>query len=143
MQRALMLAAVLAAATLPAACSSDDPGSSAEGRTITVQMTDNRYSPASFDVEEGETVTFEFVNDGQATHEAYIGDEQAQEDHASEMTTGDDGHSMAMGESHPVTVEPGETKTMTHTFTGTGSVLIGCHQPGHWEADMKATVDVG
>ena len=141
-RRALLLAATFAAATLPAACSSDDAEPSAGGETITVQMTDNQYSPTSFDVEEGETVTFEFVNEGRMTHEAYIGDAGAQEDHATEMM-GDDGHSMDMGGDDTVTVEPGETATMTHTFSETGAMVIGCHQPGHWESGMKAMVNVG
>lgn len=141
-RRALLLAAAIAAATIPAACSSDDPTTSAEGQTITVQMTDNQYSPTSFDVEKGETVTFEFVNEGQMTHEAYIGDEQAQEDHATEMMGGAD-HSMDMGGDDVLTVAPGDTETMTRTFDETGTVVIGCHQPGHWESGMKATVNVG
>lgn len=145
-RRALLLAAAIAAATIPAACSSDDAEPAAAGQTITVQMTDNQYSPTSFDVEQGETVTFEFVNEGQMTHEAYIGDEQAQEDHAAEMM-GDgghsgDGHSMDMGGDDVVTVEPGDTETMTRTFDEAGTVVIGCHQPGHWESGMKATVNV-
>ena len=81
------------------------------------------------------------------THEAYIGDEQAQEDHATEMMgDGDhsgDGHSMDMGGDDVVTVEPGDTRSMTHTFDDAGTVQIGCHQPGHWESGMKATVNVG
>lgn len=141
-RRALLLAAAIAAATIPAACSGDDVEPSAEGQTITVQMTDNQYSPTSFDVEQGETVTFEFVNEGQMTHEAYIGDEQAQEDHATDMMGGDD-HSMDMGGDDVLTVAPGDTETMTRTFDETGTVVIGCHQPGHWESGMKATVNVG
>ena len=141
-RRALRLAAAFAAATIPAACSSDDAEPSAGGETITVQMTDNQYPPPIFDVEHGYTVTFEFVNEGQMTHEAYIGEQQAQEDHAAEMM-GDDGPSMDMDGDDTVTVEPGETATMTHTFDETGTVIIGCHQPGHWESGMKAMVNVG
>ena len=141
-RRALRLAAAFAAATIPAACSSDDAEPSAGGETITVQMTDNQYSPTSFDVEQGETVTFEFVNEGQMTHEAYIGDEQAQEDHATEMMGGGD-HSMEMGGDDVLRVAPGDTETMTRTFDEAGTVVIGCHQPGHWESGMKATVNVG
>ena len=141
-RRALLLAAALAAVSTSAACGSDNPEPSADGRTIAVQMTDNRYSPTSFDVEKGETVTFEFVNAGQMTHEAYLGDEQAQDDHAGEMMSGGD-HSMDMGGDDDVlTVEPGDTRTMTRTFDAAGIVVIGCHQPGHWESGMKAMVNV-
>lgn len=142
MRRALLLAAALAAATSLAACSSDDTSADAAGDRITVQMTDNAYSPTSFDVKKGETVTFEFVNEGQMTHEAYIGDQQAQEDHATDMMGGDD-HSMHMDSDEVVKVEPGKSETMTHTFDDDGPVMIGCHQPGHWESGMKAAVNVG
>ena len=142
MRRALLLAATFAAADTIAACSSDDTSADAAGDRITVQMTDNAYSPTSFDVKKGETVTFEFVNDGQMTHEAYIGDQQAQEDHATDTMGGDD-HSMHMGGDEVVTVEPGKSETMTRTFDEDGPVVIGCHQPGHWESGMKATVNVG
>jgi uncharacterized cupredoxin-like copper-binding protein len=40
------------------------------------------------------------------------------------------------------TVEPGQTATLTHTFTRAGSTIIGCHEPGHYKADMKLTVRV-
>jgi uncharacterized cupredoxin-like copper-binding protein len=41
-----------------------------------------------------------------------------------------------------VTVEPGKTRSITTMFDETGTVLIGCHEPGHWEAGMKATITV-
>lgn len=144
MRRAALLAAAVAVAVAPAvACSSEQTDASPPDEAITIQMTDNAYSPGSVDVSKGETVTFEFVNEGRVTHEAFIGDGQAQEDHAADMTGGDDHHSMDMGGDEVVTVEPGASRTMTRTFDEDGSVLIGCHQPGHWESGMKATVEVG
>lgn len=38
------------------------------------------------------------------------------------------------------TVDPGATEDLTATFDRTGTFIIGCHQPGHFEAGMKATV---
>lgn len=153
MRRAFLLAAGLAAAsTLIAACG-DDTGSSgnkaAQAENVTVKMVDNAFSPTSIDVMAGHKVSFEFVNDGEVVHEAYIGDEAAQQDHAAEMKSGDTGHmemggdGHSMGDPEVVTVEPGHTATMTRTFAEPGTVLIGCHRPGHWEAGMKATVMVG
>jgi len=40
-----------------------------------------------------------------------------------------------------VTVSPGRRAEMRHRFDEAGPVLLGCHQPGHWEAGMKATVE--
>ena len=31
---------------------------------------------------------------------------------------------------------------MTYTFKGGESLLIGCHQPGHYEAGMKVSLTV-
>lgn len=41
-----------------------------------------------------------------------------------------------------VEVRPGETGELTVTFDKPGDVVIGCHQPGHYEAGMRATVAV-
>lgn len=144
MRKTRALAALAVAATLPLAaigCSSDTSESSAESdRAITVTMTDNAYSPDTIDVAKGETVTFKFVNEGQLVHEAYLGDEQAQEDHDAEMMDGGGHSGMDMGDDALVTVSPGDSAELTYTFDDAGTVLIGCHQPGHWDSGMKATV---
>lgn len=138
------LTALVIVATPLAACSSDNTSSQAtkSDRTVTVTMTDNAYTPKNISAKAGESVTFKFVNDGQMTHEAYIGTEQDQEDHAAEMTGGNGGHSMNMSGDGVVTVKPGKDATLTKEFTESGTLVIGCHQPGHWESGMKATVTV-
>jgi uncharacterized cupredoxin-like copper-binding protein len=40
------------------------------------------------------------------------------------------------------TVAPGQTVTLTHTFTEAGTTMIGCHEPGHYQAGMRLTVRV-
>ena len=55
---------------------------------------------------------------------------------------GDMGGMHHEGADTAVTVNPGETKDLTTTFDRAGTVIIGCHQPGHYEAGMKATVTV-
>ena len=47
------------------------------------------------------------------------------------------------GDEEALTVDPGETGELTHTFEESGSIEIGCHQPGHYNAGMKITVEVG
>ncbi|HZD22712.1 MAG TPA: hypothetical protein VE569_04835 [Acidimicrobiia bacterium] len=42
----------------------------------------------------------------------------------------------------PRTASPGEIRTLTWTFTEADTVLIGCHEPGHYLAGMKATINV-
>jgi uncharacterized cupredoxin-like copper-binding protein len=51
------------------------------------------------------------------------------------------GHS-GMGMTDTVEVKPGTTGELTVTFDKAGDVLIGCHQPGHYPAGMRATVTV-
>jgi uncharacterized cupredoxin-like copper-binding protein len=144
--------AAIAVALVATACGDDDgttsAGSSGDGRVIEITMTDMAYSPSTIDVAAGETVTFRFTNDGEAVHEALIGDEAAQMDHEQSMTSstmeGDDGMDMDHGtdSDEVLTVEPGEMAEMSYTFAGAGMMLMGCHQPGHYAAGMKATINI-
>ena len=45
-----------------------------------------------------------------------------------------------MTDLHSIVLEPGETAEITHTFDG--ATIIGCHEPGHWEAGMRLDIDV-
>ena len=155
MQRALAL--VLASAVTLAACG-DDGGSDPVGgpadapRTIEVTMTDMAFTPAELDVTSGETVNFVFRNDGAVRHEAVFGTLAEQEAHHTEMAEmggahdGMEGgtmpHDEEMTELHSVVVEPGGTVELTHTFDTAGQLMVGCHEPGHWEAGMKMDIDV-
>ncbi len=138
---------LLAVLTVPvlvllAGCGSgdDDPplASAGEDRTIDVEMRDIAFAPTSVDVRAGERIRFVFTNTGQLTHDAFIGDEAAQERHEKEMRSG---HSHGKG-SDAVTVRPGKKAQLVHTFEQAGQVLIGCHQPGHYTGGMRATVNV-
>lgn len=118
-------------------------------RTIDVTMTDNAFAPTDLQVAAGETITFRFRNDGVARHEAVIGDQAAQDIHHEEMAAGtrstdeDDGHGDdGHGGSNATTVEPGQTGEITMTFDDAGTVIVGCHEPGHWESGMRADVIV-
>ncbi len=51
-------------------------------------------------------------------------------------------HAGASADNDIVTVEPGQTGSITTTFGESDSLMIGCHEPGHWEAGMKATIDM-
>jgi uncharacterized cupredoxin-like copper-binding protein len=130
-----------------AACGSDeDPTTTAgegEGRTVEVEMVDIAFEPETLTVEQGETVTFRFTNNGRVAHDAFIGDAEAQADHEAEMADGGDGgHGHGGDDADAIVVEPGETGTLTHTFDDAGTVEIGCHQPGHYDAGMKIDIDV-
>jgi uncharacterized cupredoxin-like copper-binding protein len=41
-----------------------------------------------------------------------------------------------------VTIPASGTKELTWVFAEAGTVLIGCHQPGHYAAGMKGQITV-
>ncbi len=138
MRRLLLLLTVL---VLGACGSGDDAPAVApagEDRTIEVEMRDIAFEPTTIDVRAGEKIRFVFTNTGSLTHDAFIGDEVAQERHEKEMRSG---HSHGEG-SNAVTVKPGKKAQLVQTFDQAGRILIGCHQPGHYTGGMRATVNV-
>lgn len=174
------MGALLALAVAAAGCGSDEKaGSDSDGEapagddTVTMVMTDNDFEPDRVEARVGEEITFRFVNDGNLVHEALIGPEEMQEEHAADMAGGGDhdpghdeagepddpdghmdgesGHDMegdsgdhmdGSGGTAVVTVQPGDSAELSYVFDEPGTVLIGCHQPGHYEAGMVATVEV-
>ncbi|MEY2453950.1 MAG: hypothetical protein QOD92_3524 [Acidimicrobiaceae bacterium] len=136
-----LVAAILLAATLGACGGGHSVHGAQGGRTIDIDMRENDFSPASVTVASGEQVQFVFHNKGAVVHDAYIGDEHAQMAHEQEMrmSSGDPGHGHG---SEGVTVEPGKTATLSHTFDTSGNTLIGCHELGHYALGMRIRVVV-
>ncbi len=137
MKHHAVAAAVLALAT---ACSSGGGDAGKAGRTVEIAMTDIAFTPAAVTVARGETVTFRFTNNGKLKHDAFLGDAAAQAEHEKEMGAGG-GHG-GHGGDDAITVDPGKTGTLTHTFEEAGTTEIGCHEPGHYAAGMKVVVTV-
>lgn len=116
-----------------------DPGMA--DQTIKVSQLDTlRFAPATIDAKVGETVKFVISNTGQLPHEFAIGDMAFQEQHEKEMRAAQG--SMSADEPNVVSVMPGESKTVIWTFTRSGAVLYGCHQPGHYAAGMVGEIQV-
>lgn len=161
----LMTALLAVAALTLAACgdTSDDTSTPAGGtRTVEIEMRDIKFSPDTVQVTAGETVRFVFKNVGAVPHDAFIGDEAAQDAHEMEMRAADgsmssSSSSMTMDSSttssmemsgggdaaeNGITVEPGDTGELTYTFSEGEELLIGCHQAGHYAAGMKLTLNV-
>jgi uncharacterized cupredoxin-like copper-binding protein len=136
----LLLASPLAALLLVTACGGDDKGATpaASFRTVNIDMVDIDFNPASVNIKHGETITFVFHNRGKVDHDAFIGDAAAQAVHEAEMA-GMTGHHT---DSDAVTVKPGMTGSLTHTFGSTAAVEIGCHEPGHYTAGMRVRLNV-
>ena len=151
MRRLLAPTLIAALLVVAAACGDDDTEntSSAARDTIDVAMVDNAYEPTEVEVPVGEEITFVFDNGGAALHEAYIGDEEAQEEHAMAMAEGsgeDEMDGMDHGGGHEgddaevIEVEPGDDARLSYTFAEPGEYVIGCHQPGHYEDGMRLQV---
>jgi uncharacterized cupredoxin-like copper-binding protein len=136
----LTLALLVVGALLPLACAT--PASdSTEVREVSVRMTDElRFEPDALTVAAGETVRFVIHNAGASDHEFLIGDEAAQATFAAEMAENhDDTHAGEAG----IALGPGESGEFTYTFDEPGELLIGCHEPGHYDGGMVGRITVG
>ena len=117
-------------------------GSDKADRVVEVRMTARGFQPASVDVKVGETITFRLVNEDDTLHEFTLGDERKQAEREKMMS---DMGSMPMemdDEADSVTVQGGATEELTWTFREAGTVIYGCHQPGHYAAGEKGTINV-
>ena len=109
-------------------------------RTIKISTLDTmRYDKKSIQAKPGETVRFVVTNTGKIKHEFAIGTREEQLEHAEMMASMPD---MKHEEGNVVSLKPGETKELIWQFGKAGSVEIACHLPGHYEAGMKAKVNV-
>jgi uncharacterized cupredoxin-like copper-binding protein len=141
---------VAAAGLLLSACgggSDEDTSSGASAnRTIEIGMVDIAFDPQALEVERGETIRFVFKNTGKLTHDAFVGDAEAQADHEEEMRAAQGGahggHGSDAGSPGGLTLEPGKTGELVHTFDQGGRIEIGCHQSGHYAAGMKTLITV-
>jgi P-type Cu+ transporter len=113
-------------------------------KTISVQIADAfRFSPDAITVTKGDTVAFVISNDSAVAHEFVIGDEQVQAEHEQEMVTGAETmDSSNGGKPDAVEVPAHATVTLVYTFDTAGSLIMGCHVPGHYAAGMRGTITV-
>jgi uncharacterized cupredoxin-like copper-binding protein len=141
---AVIVAFMLGGLVVAATSGLDTGGHSADAedsRTVDVTMTDRlTFEPSEITVAPGETVRFVVTNAGEAVHEFLIGDEAAQAAFEAEMSGGEEmDHDTRSG----VSVDPGQTETFEYTFADTDEVILaGCHEPGHYEGGMVATITV-
>jgi uncharacterized cupredoxin-like copper-binding protein len=122
------VALLLGAALLPA-CSSGP-------RAMTIDMRFSRYLPRAFTVHAGQTVRFTLVNEDPITHEFIIGTAAQQDAHERGR---DENHNGKPGQA---TIEPGETRVISFTFTEPGSLIFACHRPGHYLYGMRGLITI-
>jgi uncharacterized cupredoxin-like copper-binding protein len=118
--------------TAAGACTtSDDPDS-----IIEIGIRHSSFDPGQLSVEPGEGVLFVIRNDDPIAHEFILGDEEVQQVH-------EDGteahHGAKPGE---VSVAAGAIAQTTYTFEGPGTLIFGCHLPGHYDYGMRGTVRI-
>ena len=144
-KRTLIAAAV--AAVLTAACGGGGDGKpeTSPDRTVEIEMVELAFKPATLKAEPGERIRLVFRNGGTSTHDAFIGDTAAQAEHEEEMRQPPEegGHGMnGDADEEAITVEPGKKGELVYTFDRSGTLEIGCHEPGHYAAGMKIAVTV-
>lgn len=122
-----------------------EPADSADAdRVVEITASDDfRFDPNEVDVLAGDVITFRVVNSGTLIHDFTIGDEATQQKHDEEMAEmAESGEMMMHKEPNAMSINPGETNELTWHFTEPGTVLIGCHQVGHYAGGMKGTITV-
>jgi len=122
----------------------DPPSATGDARTVDIEMVDIAFQPTEMDAEAGETIRFVFTNHGAIAHDAFIGDEAEQAEHEAEMSETVEGNHVDgdHDDADAITVQPGESGELEHTFEEPGDYQIGCHEPGHYDAGMIMTVHV-
>ena len=110
-------------------------------RTITIEMNDKmRFTPASIQARQGETIRFVVKNMGQLKHELSLGTQKELREHLELMRKFPD---MEHDEPNSVSLAPGQQGEIVWQFTKSGTVHFACLIPGHYEAGMKGAVQVG
>ena len=110
-------------------------------RVVTVVMTELAFSPASFEVTAGETITFDVRNEGTIVHEFRLSNDHRIEEHIAEghQGHGGDGHHGDGDGDVYIELQAGEAGTLTVTFPTDKTIYteVACLIPGHYEAGMR------
>jgi uncharacterized cupredoxin-like copper-binding protein len=135
---AIALLALAAVGATACGTASADPGSAeAVLRTVNVTIHYSHFDPSSFSFPPGTTVRFVVRNTDPIDHEFIVGDQAVQEAHESGTEAY---HPPRPGE---MTVPAGSTRATIVTFARPGSLIFGCHLPGHYAYGMHGVIRVG
>lgn len=108
-------------------------GTLAEPRPIAIDMTDKLvFSPDTVQARPGETIRFVLTNSGAVTHEFQVGPEPLV---AEDKVDG-------VLDVEKDELDAGSTHDVVYTLNGSGPYAFACHEPGHFEAGMKGTVEL-
>lgn len=101
-----LLAGLCCVLTLSACADRSAAPPGAAVRTVTIEMTEMRYSPPDVRTRVGEVITFRFVNKGTVRHEAVIGDQAAQDAAVAAMRQLDNGSTTSAPATSAPTTNP-------------------------------------
>lgn len=112
-------------------------GPAAEGVVeIALTIRHSRFVPGEIRVPVGTKVRFVIDNTDPIDHELIVGDQAVQDKHEK----GTEAHHRTVpGE---VSIAAGERASTTYVFDQPGTLLMGCHLPGHWSYGMQGTISV-
>lgn len=106
-------------------------------RTITIDVEHSRFVPDEIAVAAGERVRFVIRNGDPIDHEFIVGDEHVQRIHENGTEAH---HGTVPGE---VSIAAFGTAATTYVFDRPGTLIFGCHLPGHYDYGMRGEVRVG
>jgi len=130
-------AAVLLVLLVGAAAASRGAAARATDGTVRITIHYSHFDPDGLAVRPGETVRFVITNTDPIDHEFILGDQRIQDVHEKGTEAH---HAPRPGE---VSVPAGATVVTTYTFPKTsGSLIFGCHLPGHYDFGMRGTVTI-
>jgi uncharacterized cupredoxin-like copper-binding protein len=105
-------------------------------RVVDVTIHYSRFGTTTMKFRAGETVQFVVHNEDPIDHEFLIGNRKLQAIHEK----GTEAHHGARpGE---ISIPAGTTRSTTYTFTGPGSLIFGCHMPGHYAYGMRGIIQI-
>jgi len=79
---------------------------------------------------------FRLVNEDPITHEFILGTAAVQQLHEEGKPEDHD------GKPGQATLSPGETQEISFTFGAPGTLIFGCHRPGHYAYGMRGSIAI-
>ncbi len=120
------------------------PGATPD-RVVQITALDTmRFDPPMMTVKPGSVIRFVVTNKGEIPHSWSIDTKAEQVEHEEGMEGMPMENMMGHmdGEPNGFVLKPGETKTLTWTFTKGGDIEYACHLPGHYGAGMHGQIKV-
>lgn len=120
--------------------SAGEPGNPKKAsRTVEVDMSEMKYTPASIEVKRGEQIRFVIRNVGEDDHEFLLATTEENLKHAEDMQKHPH---MAHEEPNAVRLTPKKSAEIVWKFTKAGTFEYSCLIPGHRENGMIGKVTV-